>query len=78
MSIRCFYNCDLCKLDKQYVEVPERDPSTHGIVQWIQLVAMPAFAGDHAKKSPLCRAQALSIAIPFDDATEHLGTKSSS
>lgn len=74
--IRCFYTCDLCGTRRQHVEVPERDPVTHDVVQWLQGVATPALVHDHALRSPGCRpAHFAEIGIPTEPATEHVGTK---
>jgi hypothetical protein len=78
-TIRCFYTCHPCALVRQHVEVPERDPSTHDVVRWLKEIAAPALALDHGLRSPLCRRGVLDeVGIPVDEATERVGTKSSS
>lgn len=75
-TIRCFYTCDQCKIVRQHVDVPERDPETHDVVQWIQDVAAPALVLDHHARSPFCRPKVLTeLGIPYQEGTEHVGTK---
>lgn len=74
--IKCFYSCDACGIKRQHVDVPERDPGTHNVVEWLDGVAAPRLILDHHARSPLCRPKTLSeVGIPYDEGTEHVGTK---
>lgn len=78
-TIRCFYACTECKIARQFVDVPERDPATHDVVEWLERVAAHALATDHRARSPLCRArQFTEVGIPVDEGTEHVGSKTRS
>lgn len=65
--IRCFYNCNVCGIKKQYVNVPSRK-AEQDIVEWVELVIMPLFAADHRMRSPFCRATKLDVGIPIKGA----------
>jgi len=76
-TIRCFYSCSLCGITRQHVDVPERDPGTHDVVEWLNGVAVPALMIDHEQQSPGCRPRKFAeVGIPVDAATDHVGTKS--
>lgn len=52
-TIRCFYTCERCGLDRRFVEVPKPE-ANQGSVQWLQNVCIPELLKDHSKRSPQC------------------------
>lgn len=75
-TIACLYTCDACGIKDQTVDVPERDPATHDVIQWFEGIAIPCVVLDHHARSPLCRPKKLtSIGIPFEEGSEHVGTR---
>lgn len=78
-TIRCFYTCKLCGLTRQYVDVPERDPTKQDVVQWLRETATMALVIDHQSRSPYCRSKEFAeVGIPVDEGTEHVGAKTRS
>lgn len=64
-ALRCLYSCASCGLSDALCCVPERDEGEADVLAWMQNVATAALAADHARRSPTCRASALSnVKIP--------------
>lgn len=67
MEIIILYTCDLCGLEKQKLSIPQRREN-EDIREWMRKSSIH-IQSDHLKRSPDCKAEALSqLMIPITGA----------
>lgn len=69
-TIRCFYSCADCGINRRTVTVAERDPAKLDVKQWMDRVLVMAIIVDHRAHSPRCHPKVITeIGVPSDEGT---------